>query len=162
MTHRIPQPPHLPATFSRRDMLFRAANGFGGLALTAMLAEEARTQDDRSVDPMLVRPPHFAPKAKSVIFLFMDGGPSHVDTFDPKPRLREEDGQPLPLKLPRTANASNTRLLGSFWDFNKHGQSGMDVSTLFPESSHLRRRPVHDPLDGVGLLRAHRRELLHA
>ncbi len=116
---------------SRRDVLCRAANGFGGLALAAMLAEDAAGAG-RSVDPMLVRAPHFEPKAKSIIFLFMDGGPSHVDTFDPKPRLREENGKPLPLKLPRTANASNTTLLGSFWDFHKYGQSGMEVSDLFP------------------------------
>ena len=85
---------------TRRDMLFRSANGFGALALATMLAEDAAAAD-RSLDPLLVRPPHFAPKAKSVIFLFMDGGPSHVDTFDPEPRLREENGKPLPLKLPR-------------------------------------------------------------
>ena len=116
---------------TRRDMLFRSANGFGALALATMLAEDAAAAD-RSLDPLLVRPPHFAPKAKSVIFLFMDGGPSHVDTFDPKPRLREKNGKPLPLKLPRTANASNTTLLGSFWDFHKHGQCGMEISELFP------------------------------
>ncbi|HUG82301.1 MAG TPA: DUF1501 domain-containing protein [Bryobacterales bacterium] len=120
-----------PLGLSRRDVLCRAANGFGGLALAAMLAEDAAGAG-RSLDPMLVRAPHFEPKAKSVIFLFMDGGPSHVDTFDPKPRLREENGKPLPLKLPRTANASNTTLLGSFWDFRKYGQSGMEVSDLFP------------------------------
>ena len=118
-------------SLTRRDMLFRSANGFGALALATMLAEDAAATD-RSLDPLLVRTPHFAPKAKSVIFLFMDGGPSHVDTFDPKPRLREENGKPLPLKLPRTANASNTTLLGSFWDFHKHGQSGMEISELFP------------------------------
>ena len=66
---------------TRREVLFRSANGFGALALATMLAEEAAATD-RSVDPLLVRTPHFAPKAKSVIFLFMDGGPSHMDTFE--------------------------------------------------------------------------------
>ena len=129
--HSIRLPRTRPWGLNRRELLFRAANGFGGLALAAMLAEDAAGAG-RSLDPMLVRAPHFEPKAKSVIFLFMDGGPSHVDTFDPKPRLREENGKPLPLKLPRTANASNTTLLGSFWDFHKYGQSGMEVSDLFP------------------------------
>jgi hypothetical protein len=127
--NRRPRTSHV--SLSRRELLGRAANGFGGLAVAAMLAEDAAASD-RSIDPMLVRSPHFEARAKSVIFLFMDGGPSHVDTFDPKPRLREENGKPLPLKLPRTANVSNTKLLGSFWDFHKHGQSGIEISDLFP------------------------------
>ena len=119
---------------TRREMLFRAANGFGGLALAAMLADDAAAKAGRkpSVDPLQARLPHFAPKAKSVIFLFMDGGPSHVDLFDPKPKLREMNGEPLPLKMARTANTSNNKLLGSFWDFNRYGQSGLEVSDLFP------------------------------
>ena len=76
---------------TRREMLCRCANGFGGLALAAMLAEAAD-------DPLAPHSPHFKAKAKSVIFLFMDGGPSAMDTFDPKPRLRVDHGKPIPMK----------------------------------------------------------------
>ena len=72
---------------TRRDMLARCANGFGGLALTSFLAKEAQGQAINSLAP---KKPHFTPKAKSIIFLYMDGGPSSVDTFDPKPRLTKE------------------------------------------------------------------------
>jgi len=72
---------------SRREMLFRCANGFGGLALAGLLANKSVAAT--SGNPLAPRTPHFAPKAKSVIFLFMDGGPSQIDTFDPKPRLQK-------------------------------------------------------------------------
>ncbi|MGH9662359.1 MAG: DUF1501 domain-containing protein, partial [Bryobacteraceae bacterium] len=112
---------------SRRDLLFTAANGFPGLALTALMAESA--------DPLRVRPPHFAPKAKSVIFLFMDGGPPHVDLFDPKPRLALENGQVLPIKEDAAARNPEKKLWGSPFKFAKHGQSGADVSELFPHTA---------------------------
>ena len=70
-------------------MLARCANGFGGIALASMLANEAAA---KPTNPLAPKKPHFAPKAKSVIFLYMDGGPSQVDTFDPKPRLTKENG----------------------------------------------------------------------
>lgn len=110
---------------SRRDMLFRSANGFGGLALTSLLAEAAS-------DPMRVKSPHFPAKAKSVIFLFMDGGPPHIDLFDPKPRLKAEDGRELPLKESSGARNPEKKLWGSPFQFTKHGQCGADVSELFP------------------------------
>jgi hypothetical protein len=125
MTHRRP---HL----SRREMLCRAANGFGGLALAAMLSEDRARANERVTDPMKVRPPHFSPKAKSVIFLFMDGGPSQVDTFDPKPRLRDENGQMLPLQESVAARNPNKLLWGSPFEFKKYGQCGAEVSELFP------------------------------
>ncbi|MBI1788496.1 MAG: DUF1501 domain-containing protein [Acidobacteria bacterium] len=109
-------------------MLCRAANGFGGLALSALLAEDQA----RATDPMQVRAPHFAPKARSVIFLFMDGGVSHVDTFDPKPRLNREDGKLLPVAEQAGARNPEKKLWGSPFAFKKHGQSGADVSELFP------------------------------
>ena len=71
----------MSAPTTRREMLARCANGFGGVALASLLANEARA------NPLAAKKPHFTPKAKSVIFLYMDGGPSQVDTFDPKPRL---------------------------------------------------------------------------
>ncbi len=124
--------------FSRREALRRYANGFGGLALSALLAEwnSAQTQaapvNQRSLDPMKERPPQYPAKAKSVIFLFMDGGVSHVDSFDPKERLQKESGQPLPLKRPQHVRAVSPILYGSPFEFRKYGQCGADVSSLFP------------------------------
>ena len=109
---------------SRREMLSRCANGFGGLALASLLAEKSAAGKALA--------PHFAAKAKSVIFLFMDGGPSQIDTFDPKPRLIKDNGQSLPFKPPTTVFNISDKILGSPFAFKKHGQSGADVSELFP------------------------------
>jgi hypothetical protein len=108
-----------PAT-SRRDLLRLTANGFGLLALADVL---------RAADPK----PHFAPKAKRVIFLFMHGGPSQVDTFDPKPMLKKLNGQPYPGQKPRVQFAATGNLLQSPWEFRPGGDSGIQVSDLFPE-----------------------------
>src|SRR5215468_71442 len=89
-----------PAPLSRRDLLRQAANGFGAVALSALLADRAFTGE--AADPLAPRPTHFPAKAKSVIFLYMDGGPSQVDTFDPKPRLDREHGQPIKVKVEPT------------------------------------------------------------
>ncbi|MCW3051215.1 MAG: hypothetical protein JWN14_385, partial [Chthonomonadales bacterium] len=80
---------------SRREMLAACANGFGAVALAALLGEEARADAKVAANPMAPRPGHFPAKTKSVIFLFMDGGASHIDTFDPKPRLTLEHGKPF-------------------------------------------------------------------
>ncbi|MGH9718760.1 MAG: DUF1501 domain-containing protein [Bryobacteraceae bacterium] len=117
---------------SRREWLFRWSNGFGGLALSALMAENAaRAADDRTRDPLRPRAPHYEPKARSVIFLFMDGGPSHIDTFDPKPRLQAESGKPLPFKRAPNAPPSNGELFPSPFAFRRYGQSGIEVSDLF-------------------------------
>jgi hypothetical protein len=113
-------------------MLQRTAAGFGHLALAAMLADESRAEPARAVDPMAVRAPHFPARAKRVIFLFMAGGPSHVDTFDPKPLLDRDDGKPLPFDKPRVQFAPTGNLLKSPWKFQKYGESGIEVSELFP------------------------------
>jgi len=84
---------------------------------------------------MSLRAPHFAAKAKSVIFLYMDGGPSQMDTFDPKPRLNREDGQALPFKPPTTVFNISDKILGSPFAFRQYGQSGTPVSELFPETA---------------------------
>src|SRR3954465_6527971 len=111
---------------SRRQLLRRAGAGFGSLALTAMLAEEVRATS--AENPLTPRAPHFPARARRVIFLFMPGGPSQVDTFDPKPRLARDNGKPSPkLYLGQKRN-----LLASPWKFRKYGQSGLDVSDLFP------------------------------
>src|SRR5262249_60782833 len=77
-------------------------------------------------------PPHHAAKAKRIIFLFMSGGPSHVDTFDPKPRLARENGKPLPFDMPKLVRTKTGNLLQSPFKFKKHGRSGIEVSELFP------------------------------
>src|SRR5437016_11172698 len=84
---------------SRRDMLCKCANGFGALAFASLLHEQARSAPD---NPLAPRPPHFSAKARSVIFLYMDGGPSQLDTFDPKPRLAREHGRPIRMRVEPT------------------------------------------------------------
>lgn len=114
---------------SRREALARCANGFGALALSSLLAEKALASAANTLSP---RPPHHAPRARSVIFLYMDGGPSQVDTFDPKPRLTAENGKPFAMKMEPTQFNNNGSTLGSPWEFREHGQSGIPVSSLFP------------------------------
>src|SRR5205823_5680630 len=116
------------------------ANGFGLIGLAGLLADEARAIEAPGVhtpgspgdNALAPRPPHFAPKAKRLIFLFMSGGPSHVDTFDPKPRLAQDAGKPLPFEQPKLVRTRTGNLLPSPFKFKKHGQSGIEVSELFP------------------------------
>jgi hypothetical protein len=142
MNHK---PAHLPRALTRRDFLFRAGGGFGGLALATLLAQDeahgdgpgppsANLQSPLS-NPLRPKPPHFPPKAKAVIFLYMVGGPSHVETFDPKPELQRLHGQQLPASFGEIKSQfikPGTPLMGSAWKFRKHGQSGIEVSELFP------------------------------
>ncbi len=118
----------------RREALSRFANGFGMLALAGLLGDEARAsgRETASDNPLAVKPPHFVPKAKRVIFLFMSGGPSHVDLFDPKPKLAQYAGKPLPFEQPKLVRTKTVNCLPSPFKFRKHGQSGLDVSDLFP------------------------------
>src|SRR5437868_1643552 len=88
------------AGMTRREALRVLGNDFGMVALSALCADEARAADPRTQNPLAVGPPHFSPRAKRVIFLFMSGGPSHVDLFDPKPRLQSDTGKPLPFAMP--------------------------------------------------------------
>lgn len=126
---------HVP-DLTRRDLLFRAGAGFGALALSALLAEEAGAgQTPRRDDPLAPRPPHFTPKAKSIIWLFMEGGPSHLDLFDPKPALERLAGKPLPPSFGRPQTAMGTAdngLLPSKRTFKQYGQSGLWVSDWYP------------------------------
>src|SRR5437762_13299932 len=125
---------NLSMPISRRALLQNASCGFGLLGLMSMLAEESKLQCATKVDnPLAPKPPHFTPRAKRVIFLFMHGGPSHIDTFDPKPRLTQDNGKPLPFKRPLTfAEGQVGGLLKSPWEFKRYGQSGIEVSDLFP------------------------------
>jgi len=131
-----------PQGISRRAALARFANGFGLLALAALLGDEAFAGEGiaappDAADPLAPKPPHFAPRAKRVIFLFMSGGPSHVDLFDPKPRLIAEAGKPPPFELPKLMRTKTGNLLPSPWKFAKHGDAGIEMSELLP---HLARR----------------------
>ena len=113
---------------SRRQMLARFANGFGMLGLASLLGPAANAST-----PLSLRQPLFQPRAKRIIYLFMSGGPSHVDLFDPKPRLAQDNGKPLPFEKPKLERTKTGNLLGSPWKFGKHGQSGMEISELFPK-----------------------------
>ena len=120
---------------SRRDFLVRSANGFGAAALAALLAEDGRgaeTGESAGSSPFAPKKPQYAPRATNVIFLFMDGGPSQVDTFDPKPLLEKYHGKPFPAKVEPTQFNNVGATLASPWKFRPFGQSGLPVSDLFP------------------------------
>ena len=124
-------PFHQP--LSRREMLRRSGVGFGNLALLGLLAQSGRVLGGGlSPNSLVVRPPMFPARAKRVIFLFMHGGPSHVDTFDYKPLLVRDSGKPLPFAKPRVQFAQTGSLRKSSWEFRPYGQSGAMVSDLFP------------------------------
>ncbi len=136
-------PAHFQFTSSRRDFLARAGAGFGALALADLLQGSALAakieEEARSVtQPLLPRKPHFAAKAKSVIFLFMEGGPSHLDTFDPKPALIDLAGKPIPESFGRVITAMgefDSPILASKRQWKQHGQSGTWVSDWLPETA---------------------------
>lgn len=117
---------------TRREMLSRMGNGFATLGLLSVLGPQALAapQGRSSSNPLAPRSPHFPGKAKRVIFLFMNGGPSQVDTFDPKPALDKYAGQVIPLNLP-TERKTGAALPSPF-KFQRHGQSGLEISELFP------------------------------
>src|SRR6185436_10426980 len=119
-----------PLPIDRRSFLRQAGCGFGAVAFSALLAQGdfgrgvvAAAESEPSSEPLAPRKPHFAPKAKSVIYLYMDGGPSQVDTFDPKPRLAAESGKPFAMKIEPTQFNNNGATLGSPWKFQQYGQS---------------------------------------
>src|SRR5438105_4064675 len=122
---------------NRRDFLAKSAFGFGALAFGTLLQEKNLFAGPRIISPLAPKPSHFPGKAKQVIFLFMTGGPSHMDTFDPKPELQRFSGKPLPdsfktegLSL-QFMKATDGKLMGSPFAFKKYGQSGLEISDLF-------------------------------
>lgn len=122
-----------PSLVSRRQVLRHCTNGFGSLALAGLLAQEsAASEEVIGHNPLSAKAGHYPPKAKRVIFLFMPGGPSHVDLFDPKPKLAEMNGKPLPSKQPKASAPSAAALMPSPFKFRKHGEAGIDISELFP------------------------------
>jgi hypothetical protein len=127
---------------SRRNFLRTAAGGFGSLALHSMLQQSASANSNvaEGESPLAVKPPHFPPLAKRIIFLFMDGGPSQMDLFDYKPRLAKGSGESLPYELPKTeatVGLENTRLLGPVSGFKHAGQCGLHMSDLLPHTARL-------------------------
>ncbi|HEY0983809.1 DUF1501 domain-containing protein [Schlesneria sp.] len=121
-----------PLAMTRRQVLKNSAAGFGSMALAALLNETARGETN-SANPLAPRPPHLPARAKRVIFLFMSGGPSQVDTFDYKPLLTRDDGKPIPFEKPKVQFNSTGNLLKSPWQFKQYGESGGWVSELFPK-----------------------------
>ncbi|MEM1249031.1 MAG: DUF1501 domain-containing protein [Acidobacteriota bacterium] len=149
------KPPE-PPTKTRRALLRDGACGFGYLSLAALLGGEvvgstsaaaAGATDPRATNPLAAIPPHFEPRAKNVIFLFMHGGPSSIDTFDPKPRLDRDHGKPLPIPRPLAfADEDAGPLMKSPWTFRPGGESGLPVSDLFPH--------VRDQADKLCVIRS--------
>ncbi|MDB6052725.1 MAG: hypothetical protein JWN25_248, partial [Verrucomicrobiales bacterium] len=130
--------PHRIAAHSRREFLQKAGAGFGGLALSYLLSRDSALAESVAVsplDPLAPKKPHHTAKAKSVIFLFMEGGPSHIDLFDPKPALDKLAGQPMPESFGRPLTAmgtANNTLMASQRKWKQHGKSGIWVSDWLP------------------------------
>src|SRR5713226_7774871 len=132
-------PLSLSHPLSRRQLLRQSGGGCGALALSWLLARDGFAAPvanaPGSPNPLTAKPPHHKPTANAVIFLFMVGGPSHIDLFDPKPDLKKHHGQPLPPSFGKPVSQftkGDTPLLASTRKFTKHGMSGLDVSDLMP------------------------------
>jgi len=138
------------ALMSRREILSKMGNGFAALGLAGMLDSEARADvatgaTSRSLNPLAPKPAPLPCKAKRVIFLFQNGGPSHVDTFDPKPKLTEYHGKPLPYTNLATERKTGTCFRSPF-SFKKYGQSGIEVSEIFPH--------IAESIDDIAVIRS--------
>src|SRR5687768_14745247 len=112
---------------TRREMLRRCSTGFGLTALYGLMAQKAMGA------AAALPKPHFTPRARNVIFLYMSGGGSHIDSFDPKPMLKKLAGQPMPVKVARTRFNNNENIYPSPFEFRQYGQSGLPVSSMFPK-----------------------------
>ena len=118
---------------TRRETLWQTGAGFGAAALTGLLSDDGFFGKAVAADGAALAQPHFTPKAKSVIFLFMYGGPSHIDTFDYKPQMKGRDNQTVEVKtFGRGGRRNNGRIVEPRWEFAQHGQCGKWISTLFP------------------------------
>jgi hypothetical protein len=143
--------PHVPRLSSRRDFLLRAGGGFGALALAGLLQRDGLLGADaaKAAGPFAPKAPHFPAKAERVLFLFMEGGPSHLDTFDPKLELTRLNGQPLPASFGRIITAmgvGGNKLLASKRTFKQYGQSGLWVSDWLPHTAEC--------VDDIAVLRS--------
>ena len=125
-----------PQQTHRRDFLFRSALGLGSVAVGDLLLRDNVARADIVRNPLAAKPRHFAAKARHVIFLFMQGGPSQLETFDPKPQMKKFDGQLLPKELRdfdlAQVNTADAKILAPIFQFQQYGQSGVEISSLFP------------------------------
>ncbi|MDC0936332.1 DUF1501 domain-containing protein [Pirellulales bacterium] len=151
---------------TRREFLWQAGGGFGAAALASMLAGDGFFSPTASAaassyqNPLAAKSPHFAPKAKSVIFLFMYGGPSHIDTFDYKPKMKGMDNKTVDVKtFGRGGHKTGGRIVEPRWNFSQHGQCGKWVSTLFPhvarhvdDIAFLHSMTADSPIHGSAML----------
>lgn len=150
---------------TRREFIWQTGGGFGAAALGSMLGQdgfftEASGSDAVSLNPLAPKPPHFAPKAKSVIFLFMYGGPSHIDTFDYKPSMNGMDGKTVEVKtFGRGGHRKGGRIVEPRWKFKQHGECGKWVSSLFPnvakhvdDIAFLHSMTADSPIHGSAML----------
>ena len=150
---------------TRREFLWQTGAGFGAVALADMLSRDgffssASASDNTSTNPLAAKPPHFAPKAKSIIFLFMYGGPSHIDTFDYKPNMVGQDGKTIAVKtFGRGGHRNEGRIVEPRWKFKQYGQCGKWVSDLFPnlgecvdDIAFLHSMTADSPIHGSAML----------
>ena len=151
---------------TRREFLWQTGGGFGAAAMTSMLSADgffdgsAMAAEKAYANPLAAKPPHFAPKAKSVIFLFMYGGPSHIDTFDEKPAMKGMDGKTVDVKtFGRGGHRTGGRIVEPRWEFEKYGECGKSVSTLFPnvakhvdDIAFLHSMTADSPIHGSAML----------
>jgi hypothetical protein len=159
---------------TRREFLWEAGAGFTGLALTGMLSldgffnQAGAAETRKHINPLAPKDPHFAPKAKSVIFLFMYGGPSQVDTFEYKPKLYELDGKTVPVKtFGRGGKKNEGRVVGPKWQFKQYGQCGRWVSDLFPnlatcvdDIAFIHSMTADSPIHGSAMLQMNTGKIL--
>ncbi len=151
---------------TRREFLWQTGGGFGAAAMTSMLSNDgffdasASATETAYANPLAAKPPHFAPKAKSVIFLFMYGGPSHIDTFDEKTAMKGMDGKTVDVKtFGRGGHRTGGRIVEPRWEFEKYGECGKSVSTLFPnvakhvdDIAFLHSMTADSPIHGSAML----------
>ena len=161
---------------TRREFLWQTGAGFTSVALAGLLSRDGffgpspaeAAESSPHADPLAPKPPHFAPKATSVIFLFMYGGPSHVDTFDYKPELFKLDGKTIPVKTKGRGGEKNEgRVVGPKWSFKQYGQSGQWVSELFPhladcvdKIAFLKSMQADSPIHGSAMLQMNSGKIL--
>lgn len=121
------------STLSRRQLLRRVSTGFGAVVLAGLLDKETRGNSSILPPNAALQQTHHAAKAKHVIFCFMSGGVSHVDSFDPKPELQRLNGKPMPVAVERTQFNNNGNIMASPFQFQRSGESGLPISSIFPE-----------------------------
>ncbi|MES2459176.1 MAG: DUF1501 domain-containing protein, partial [Armatimonadota bacterium] len=161
---------------TRREFMWEVGGGFASVALASMLgtdgffAKQAVAADGKTAwkNPLAPKVPHFQPKAKSVIFLYMYGGPSHIDTFDYKPGMKGMDGKTIDVKtFGRGGHKNQGRIVEPKWDFKQYGQCGKWVSDLFPnlatcvdDISFIHSMTADSPIHGSAMLQMNTGKIL--